>query len=86
MDKRACSVSDQFIEPEWIVEEEHAAEAGEDEKECFAATNRRFLQPGAENLRHVPPEGVAECGTEGVGDEIIDITGAVGEQLGAFDE
>ena len=37
-------------------------------------------------LRHVPPEGVAECGTEGVGDEIIDITGAVCEQLGAFDE
>lgn len=79
-------VSDQAVEPKRMVEKEHAAKAGEDEAQRLTAVGRRFLQAGAENLRHVPPEGVAECGTEGVGDEIIDITGAVGEQLGAFDE
>lgn len=64
-----------------MVEEEHAAEAGEDEKECFAATNRRFLQPGAEELRHIPLDGVAACGAEGIGDEVVHIAGAAGEQL-----
>ena len=69
-----------------MVEKEHAAKAGEDEEQWLAAVSWRFLQAGAENLRHVPPEGAAKCGAEDIGDEIVDITGAVGEQLGAFDE
>lgn len=86
IEKIVCSVADEAVEPKWVIEEEHAAETGYDEEEGFATFGGSLAQAGAEELRHIPPDGVAECGTEGVGDEIIDITGAVGEQLGAFDE
>lgn len=75
-----------IAEPEGMVEEEHTGEAGGNQQPGFMLPTRCPVQVLAKKLAGKPAAEVAEDGAEGVGDEVVNVAGAVGEQLGAFNE
>lgn len=69
-----------------MVEEEHTGEAGEHKEHRFAAVGGCLVEVFAKKLTAKPTERIAAGSAEGVGDEVVNVAGAIGEQLRAFDE